>query len=69
MTTRHRSALLLGALLLSGEATAHGLWGHVHVTGWAVENMPDDELRRCADDGSIEQPCRPRYGLRRKETF
>jgi len=21
------------------------LWGHIHVTGWAVENMPDDALR------------------------
>lgn len=37
--------LLLG-LLLPLPAAAHGLWGHVHVTGWAVENMPDDELRQ-----------------------
>jgi hypothetical protein len=36
--------LLLG-LLLQGTVSAHGLWGHIHVTGWAVENMPDDELR------------------------
>lgn len=38
--------LLLGLLLtpLIG-AEAHGIWGHVHVTGWAVENMPDDDLR------------------------
>ncbi len=33
------------ALLAPTPAWAHGLWGHVHVTGWAVENMPDDELR------------------------
>ncbi len=33
------------ALALSTHAHAHGLWGHIHVTGWAVENMPDDELR------------------------
>jgi uncharacterized protein (TIGR03382 family) len=33
------------ALLLPVQAHAHGLWGHIHVTGWAVENMPDDELR------------------------
>lgn len=26
-------------------AQAHGIWGHVHVTGWAVENMPEDDLR------------------------
>ena len=31
--------------LLPAVADAHGIWGHVHVTGWAVENMPDDELR------------------------
>lgn len=34
------------AALLPGVAHAHGLWGHLHVTGWAVENMPDDELRQ-----------------------
>ncbi len=37
-------ALVLLALL-PGVAHAHGIWGHVHVTGWAVENMEDDELR------------------------
>lgn len=38
--------LLVTALLLCPlPAAAHGLWGHIHVTGWAVENMPDDELR------------------------
>jgi hypothetical protein len=37
--------LPLLAVLLSADAEAHGLWGHIHVTGWAVENMPDDELR------------------------
>jgi len=39
------AALGLGLLLHPGEAWAHGIWGHVHVTAWAVENMPDDELR------------------------
>ncbi len=24
---------------------AHGDWGHVHVTGWAIENLPSGELR------------------------
>lgn len=38
-------AVLLGSLS-PGAASAHGLWGHIHVTGWAVENMPDDALRR-----------------------
>jgi len=32
--------------VLLGSALGHGIWGHVHVTGWAVENMPDDELRQ-----------------------
>lgn len=27
------------------QARAHGLFGHVHVTGWAVENLPPGELR------------------------
>ena len=32
-------------VLATADVQAHGIWGHVHVTGWAVENMPDDELR------------------------
>jgi uncharacterized protein (TIGR03382 family) len=36
---------LLLAAALPRAADAHGIWGHVHVTGWAVENMPDDDLR------------------------
>ncbi|MCP4804634.1 MAG: zinc dependent phospholipase C family protein [Proteobacteria bacterium] len=38
--------LLLWISLTTPDANAHGIWGHVHVTGWAVENMPDDELRQ-----------------------
>ena len=48
MSTRSHAARSLFAscaLLMAGDASAHGLWGHIHVTGWAVENMPDDELR------------------------
>ncbi len=37
--------LSLLLLLDARPARAHGLWGHLHVTGWAAENMPDDELR------------------------
>ena len=44
-STRIAGAALCVALASSGRAQAHGLWGHIHVTGWAVENMPDDELR------------------------
>lgn len=40
-----RLGLVALGLLLAAPAHAHGLWGHIHVTGWAVENMPDDELR------------------------
>ncbi len=40
-----RAALLVAALLAAPQADAHGIWGHVHVTGWAAENMPDDDLR------------------------
>jgi len=39
------AGLLIGLALASPVADAHGIWGHVHVTGWSVENMPDDELR------------------------
>ena len=38
--------MTLWLALAPGSASAHGLWGHVHVTGWAVENMPDDALRQ-----------------------
>ena len=33
------------ALGSTSQAAAHGIWGHVHVTGWAVENMEEGELR------------------------
>jgi len=26
-------------------ARAHGIWAHIHVTGWAAENLPPGELR------------------------
>ena len=46
MTRSIQRAALALAVLIPGVAEAHGLWGHIHVTGWAVENMPDDELRQ-----------------------
>lgn len=27
------------------EAQAHGIWGHIHVTGWAIEELPEGELK------------------------
>jgi hypothetical protein len=35
----------MGFAFLPAYAQAHGVWGHVHVTGWAIENLPDGELR------------------------
>jgi hypothetical protein len=34
---------------------AHGLHGHIHVTGWAIENLPPGELRAIFDDPDIFQ--------------
>lgn len=41
-----KRAAWLTWLLVPGTASAHGLWGHIHVTGWAVENMEQGELRQ-----------------------
>jgi hypothetical protein len=32
------------SLLAGASADAHGIWGHIHVTGWAIENLPPGEL-------------------------
>ena len=53
MTTTIRSVLacslalggLVCSLLAPRPALGHGDWGHVHVTGWAIENLPHGELR------------------------
>jgi len=48
LRTRRRHlipTLAIASLVLATPAQGHGIWGHVHVTGWAVENMPDDDLR------------------------
>ncbi|MEL6177738.1 MAG: MYXO-CTERM sorting domain-containing protein [Myxococcota bacterium] len=39
------AAVLMGMCLGCGAANAHGVLGHVHVTGWAAENLPNGELR------------------------
>ena len=38
---------------LPAAAIAHGIWGHVHVTGWAIENLPPGELRDFFDDPEV----------------
>lgn len=43
-----RAPNLLAVALVSlwaMNAAAHGIWAHVHVTGWAIENLPPGELR------------------------
>jgi uncharacterized protein (TIGR03382 family) len=37
--------LVLAALLTPRMASAHGIWGHIHVTGWAIENLSSGEVR------------------------
>jgi hypothetical protein len=43
-------ALLGGAAQRAG---AHGLHGHIHVTGWAIENLPPGELRDMFADSDV----------------
>ncbi len=48
--TRERTGLFAAAaallvVLCPRGASAHGVWAHVHVTGWAVENLEEGELR------------------------
>ncbi len=52
-----RSAVIISALLLSttipAAAQAHGIWGHIHVTGWAIENLPPGDLRDFLSEPSV----------------
>ncbi|AKF11133.1 zinc dependent phospholipase C family protein [Sandaracinus amylolyticus] len=36
-------------------ASAHGLHGHVHVTGWAISNLPPGELRDVFEDPDVRE--------------
>ncbi|MGM0575305.1 MAG: hypothetical protein ACQEXJ_06205 [Myxococcota bacterium] len=42
-------AVLVGA----SNAGAHGIQGHVHVTGWAIENLPPSDLRDFFSDPEV----------------
>ena len=44
---------VLGVWTSGAPASAHGIWGHIHVTGWAVENMPEGELRSIFDEREV----------------
>jgi MYXO-CTERM domain-containing protein len=48
-------ALQLGVLGHASTARAHGVWGHVHVTGWAIENLPPCELREFFAQEEVRQ--------------
>lgn len=51
----HGAVLILTAsfTLFAPRAFAHGDWGHVHVTGWAIENLPNGELRELFEDPEV----------------
>ena len=38
---------------MSGPTQAHGIWGHVHVTGWAIENLPASDLKDFFSDPQV----------------
>ena len=46
-------ALSLCFWFVPESAGAHGIWGHIHVTGWAIENLPDGELRDFFSDPEV----------------
>ena len=45
MTGMTRSIVALMLLVATSPAMAHGIHAHIHVTGWAIEALPDGELR------------------------
>lgn len=55
MLRRYVSALAFGLCILCAAplAAAHGIWGHVHVTGWAIEYLPDGDLRDFFNDPEV----------------
>ncbi len=57
MSRRRAWALPIAAVLAlgPGEAAAHGINGHVHVTGWAVEALPPGELRDFFADRALRE--------------
>jgi hypothetical protein len=43
----------MALLLAAPSAWAHGIWGHIHVTGWAITNLPPGELRDFFNDDAV----------------
>lgn len=54
---RSRCVVAVVCLLFLGVPStrvfAHGLHGHIHVTGWAIENLPPGELKSIFDDPDV----------------
>ena len=57
---RWTSGLVVGVAMACGAgalapalAEAHGIWGHIHVTAWAIENLPPGELRDFFEDPEV----------------
>lgn len=52
------STLLLVCVALGtlapATASAHGIWAHVHVTGWAIENLEHEELEDFFSDPEVK---------------
>ena len=46
-------SLMALTLLLAPAASAHGIHAHIHVTGWAIEALPDSELRDFFQDPEV----------------
>ena len=53
MLPRSLPSLLIALSLWSLPAAGHGVLGHVHVTGWAIENLPPGELRDFFSDPAV----------------
>ena len=47
------SVSLLTLTLLASPLTAHGVWCHAHVTGWAIENLPEGEIQEFFQDPEV----------------
>lgn len=53
MRSKWITLLSLFAILTPGVAQAHGIWGHIHVTAWAIDNLPPGELKAFFADPEV----------------
>lgn len=47
------AGLALGTFAMPSAVSSHGIMGHMHVTGWAIENLPPGELRDMLNDPEV----------------